>query len=165
MAEPDTSITALERAKLDLERDKLAVERTKARWSAGAVGVPLITLAITAATGVWNQHKQSQLAFSLKVAEIVMATDNPSVTKNKAIALSKLFPDQLPSGFAKSFDENAFGHVEVDVKREVVNLLVAKPESALQIARLWLAAYPEDKWLTPIEASLASGAAAGKRSK
>jgi hypothetical protein len=163
MTQPDTSITALEQAKLELEREKLSVERTKARWSAAAVGVPLITLAVTAATGVWNQHKQSQLAFSLKVAEIVMATDNPAVTKNKAIALSKLFPQHLPHGFAKSFDENAFG--QTDVKREVVNLLVAKPESALEIARVWLAAYPDDAWLKPIEASLAAASAPAKRPK
>jgi cell division protein FtsL len=160
----DTSISALERAKLDiesqkleLEHQKLDVERYKARWSAGAVGLPLVALVVTAATGVWNQHKQSQLAFSLKAAEIIMATDNPGVTKNKAIALSTLFPGQLPRDFAKSFDENSFGTLEVDVKREVVNLLVAKPESASEILRVWKAAYPDDKWIEPIEAAVASG--------
>ena len=151
---PDESKFDAEREKLALERERLQVERYKAKWSAAAVGVPLLGLVFTAATGIWNQHRQSQLSFALKAAEIIMATDNPEATKNKALALGTLFPQHLPKEFAKSFDADAFETMEADPKRDLVTQLLAKPESAKTMIAIWKAAYPADDWILPIEAAL-----------
>src|SRR5216684_922252 len=133
----------IEQHKLDIERKKLHVEQYKARWSAFAVAIPLLVVAVTLGVGVWNQNQQNRLAFALKAAEIIMATDKPNVTHEKAIALLMLFPGQLPPNFAKSFNPNSVGSIDVNTpRRELLRLMASKPESAIEILRIWTAAYP-----------------------
>lgn len=156
LADAEREKLAIEREKLVVEREKLLVERYKARWSAIGVAVPLFAVAATVALGIWSQYQKSRDDFALKAAEILLQGDSPDSTKNKAITLQSLFPQQLPSDFAKSFDPAQFGADTIPSQKELLQLMAAKPENAMQILALWRAMFPEDDWIEPFAKNLAS---------
>lgn len=109
----------LEEKKLELEMQKIKIERFKGWATGGSIVISLLIAAVTIAFGIWSQHKQvmMQIAlqdkqaksqFEIQAAEIVMNTDTPGVTHNKAKALLALFPDTLPKNFAESFDPSKY---------------------------------------------------------
>lgn len=63
----------------------------------------------TAKSQLEVEERNARSQFQIKAAEIVMNTDTPRVTRNKARALLALFPETLPSNFAQSFDPKQFG--------------------------------------------------------
>src|SRR5687768_5006000 len=122
-SDPETRKLEIEEKKLELEFERIRVERIKA-WSGNASVIGSILLvAATIALGIWSQHKQGLLQhelqerqaraqFELKAAEIVMDTEHPGVTFNKAKALQNLFPNYLSLNFAESFVPDSFARAE-----------------------------------------------------
>lgn len=128
--------SGIEEKKLDLDREKLAFEKTKHKdeidqkkqdshndlvkiiVSAASLGIPLIVAII----GFWvearNRRKNEEierasreqnetLQFQLKAAEIALDVRNSAEIQPKAAALAQLFPKRLPNNFAKDFDPEA----------------------------------------------------------
>jgi hypothetical protein len=145
----------LERQKLSLEREKLQVEKYKARLSALSVAVPLIAVLATVGLGVWNQSKASKDQFALKAAEIVMATDNPNVTQNKAAALYALFPEKLPKDFATRFTSDRIPEDPDSARKALFGMVTSNPAHAEKIMTLWAQIYPGDAWVKDLAASAA----------
>jgi len=128
----------LERQRLELEKEKLKLERERARWAFLSVFVPLLVLAMTFLANVWIQAKQAQNDFELRAAEIVMDTESPSATRNRAEALAALFPGRLPSGFAGSFDPGLYaGNPPLEPTVELFRQLVAQMDQKQEILALW----------------------------
>ena len=121
---------ALEETKVEIEFEKLRVERLKGWTTGGSIVMSLLIAALTIAFGMWSQHRQvmtqidlqnrqskaqldlqemsARSQFEIKAAEVVMDTNIPGVTHNKAKALLALFPGRLPENFAKSFDPSKY---------------------------------------------------------
>lgn len=121
----------IEEKKLELEKEKISLERLNAWTTRSSVVISILIAALTVSFGVWSQHKQvmTQLAiqdkqaksqFEIKAAEIVMNTDIPGVTYNKAKALLALFPEMLPPNFAESFNPDKYAAHELDRRRYVI---------------------------------------------
>ena len=147
---------SIEREKLVVEREKLEVEKYKARWTAIGVAVPILVIAATVALGIWSQYQKGRDDFSLKAAEILLQGDSPDVTKNKAIALQSLFPNQLSKDFARSFEPTQFGTNTVPAQKELLQLMASRPEDAVRILAMWKSMFPDDKWIEPFEKNLSS---------
>jgi hypothetical protein len=148
----------LERKKLQLEYDKLALERFKAWWSGVAVIVPSSPspLPLVSVSGV-NTRRPKTIS-ALKAAEIIMNTDNPTVTRNKAKALASIFPKQLPPDFGTALNPEDFPGDEsgdiVRAKKELLTLLAARPEKTAEILVFWKSLFPDDSWITSFEEAL-----------
>ena len=63
---------ALEQKRLEIETQKLDLERSKAKWTAISVVVPLLAATATVAYGFWSTQKQSELNFQLEAAKSIM---------------------------------------------------------------------------------------------
>lgn len=148
---------AIEREKLLLEREKLSVERYKARLGAFGIAIPLCAVAATVGLGMWTQYEKGRDDFTLKSADVLLQSDSPIAAKNKALALQSLFPKQLPGDFAKTFDPAKFGSNIAGSQRELLRLMVAKPERAMETLALWKAVFPGDSvWIDPLKERLAA---------
>jgi len=87
---PDPPKFDIEREKHALEREKLDLERKKAKWTAIAVGVPLVVAAISFAASLLVQALQADAQFQLKAAELIIATDDPLLARSRAQVLQTL---------------------------------------------------------------------------
>lgn len=130
----------LEQRKLEIEEQKLKVERIKAWTGNASIVLSLLIAGATISVGIWSQYQQSKLQlalqeeqtknqsiiqkqqaesqFELKAAEIVMNSNRPIETLNKAKALQNLFPKHLPDHFAASFDPTTYTN-----KNQAVNII------------------------------------------
>jgi len=142
---------AIEREKLQIERAKLKIERSKAWWS----GVPILAVAATIGFGIWQQHQQARTEFELKTAEIVMNTDNPDVTRNKATALIGLFPGELPADLPKRVDPDKFAVDQTDLSSDLFDVISAHMTDAPAILALWRIVHPDDQSPARFEEMLA----------
>lgn len=100
--------TKEERKELEIEYEKLKIERIKAWGSILSIPMSFIVAALTIFYGIWSMDVNSKINFEMKAAEIVMNSNSPDEAANKAIALKKLFPNRLPSNFADAFVEIVF---------------------------------------------------------
>ncbi len=109
----------LEEEKVSNEREKIRIERVRSWTGNGSIFGSVLVVAGTVCLGIWSQYNQGQLQhqlaerqakaqFELKAAEIVMSTNDPGVTQNKAKALQALFPQYLSENFASSFVPDDF---------------------------------------------------------
>lgn len=109
----------IEEKKIEIEFDRIRIEKIKAWTGSLSTFASLLVVAGTIAIGIWSQYEQAKLQhdiqdrqakaqFELKAAEIVMSTDNPDVTLNKAKAIQALFPQYLSTNFAESFVPQSF---------------------------------------------------------
>src|SRR5882757_7317597 len=121
MADDKEQNQDLERRKIDLEHDrlkqeerieqaKLAVERSKARWTALSIFIPLIAIAVTLLFNHFSELNKTKAEFRLKSVEIIMSkqTGDPYETQMKARVLSEMFPNELPHGLATTFDPSKY---------------------------------------------------------
>lgn len=121
---PDPSITEqrkieIDEKKIEIEFAKIRIEKLRAWTGSSSTFASLVVVAATIGLGIWSQYEQAKLQhdiqdrqakaqFELKAAEIVMSTDNPGTTFNKAKALQSLFPQYLSGNFAESFVPQSF---------------------------------------------------------
>jgi hypothetical protein len=169
---PDPS-PSLEEKKLELEKEKLAVERSKIPWTAFATIAPLIGVLFTVAYSAWSFRKQSQqqmaqrdedakrverqrmadakLQFELKAAEIAFAGDTPLAVQHRAGALKAMFGERLPEDFLSSYDPYKFGEKigNIDSRKFLLELLIQHPDKQLEIVLFWKQLFPGDVgWLS-----------------
>jgi len=151
-----TDPTQLERAKFEfnvqLERDKLSIERLKAWITGFSVLIPLalgvITLAWQSRSALILKRKDASDAFQLKAAELVLGSQTPAGARSRADALKKLFPEYLPSSFAGSFDFSKLPGIRAERKLELLRMLAEHAEQRDEIVQLWLLLFPEEsEWL------------------
>jgi hypothetical protein len=143
----------LERGKLQLEQEKIKLERSKAIWTSLSIFIPLLIAAITIAFNSWSQVQQSKSAFTLQAAELVMNTDSPTATYNKARALSALFPDQLPpsfNDFAEEFNPDLYSVETSTARRTLLQWIIDKPQQKQEILDAWIALFPEHEWVNDL---------------
>jgi hypothetical protein len=153
----------LEHAKLALERDKLDFEREKFKETqkleynkAWALSIPLLVAMLTVFYSVYSSNIDARNNFELKAAEIVMNSQGPLETYHKAQALKALFGDDLPREFADDFDpgnEMLGSPVVSGDKIEFLKLIIQNPDyNKSNIIRLWGEVYPADRpWLHNIK--------------
>jgi len=120
----------IELQKLELEREKVKLERFKAWWTGISIIIPLVVAIAGITFSVWNQAQQAKLQsqvqaqgveaqlelqsqqaksqFEIKAAEIVMNMESPLGAQTKAKALANMFPERLPQNFAASFDPTVY---------------------------------------------------------
>jgi hypothetical protein len=83
---------------------------------------------LTIVVALWTQHKQAQVAFELKAAEIVMAHRNPGAIRYRSRVLRTLFPRRLPSTFGEAFDPKEFFGPNFENKLEIFKAMAANPD-------------------------------------
>ena len=135
----DAGSLALQRERLELDKQKFAVEtetqqqrlridqakldqdQTNARRTALLSLAPLLAAIGTLLYSIWSFRKQielqtklqneaSQSQFQMKAAEIAFAgAKTPEAVQNRANALKALFEDRLPHNFATMFDASQVG--------------------------------------------------------
>jgi hypothetical protein len=145
---------SLEEQKLEIERLKLDVERRKAVWGIAAVAVPVLAVSATVMLGVWSQHQRARDDFTLKTAEILLASRGPDEVRNKARALAALFPSRLPRDFAQSFEPDSYGNAPVsesEARQQLLNLMANHPAEAEKMLAIHKAIFPHDLWLVDVE--------------
>ena len=149
---------ALEREKfkfqIQLEQEKLSVERLKGWLTGGSILIPLllgiITLAWQTRTTAQLRERESRDAFDLKAAEIVLASDSTHATKNKSRALSLLFPERFPTTFGDAFEPKKMGGPRFEAKLEVFKAACEKVTTTEEVCGIWLKLFPGDEWVRPL---------------
>ena len=137
----------IEHRKLELEQEKLGVERSKARWTAVSIVVTALAAGATILGTAHIQDKQAQARFQLKAAELVLAAQSANQARASAEALATMFPEQLPRDFAARFpaDLPAFGPDITQAKIDMLKLMAARsPKSSEPLIKLWCQFFPED---------------------
>lgn len=139
----------LENKKIELEMRKLRVSTWNALIAAGGLAVPLLVAVATLRIQVRNRNRQDQIAFRTKVAEIVMNTDNPTATRNRAKMIATLFPTDLKDLNNRLLDPELF---EGDVTARFEFLKIASPtlQNPKELADLWRRLFPNHKWTKQI---------------
>jgi len=161
----------LEQRKIDLEYDrlkqeerieqaKLEVERSKGRWTALSIFIPLIAIAGTLVFNHFAESRKARADFLLKSAEIVMSKQigDPYEAQMKAKLLSEMFPEELPADLAARFDPSKYDYpVWSDSNAKNVFLkMVAQKTDKREFIHIWRALFPLDKeWLDDAEGVLA----------
>ena len=173
----------LEQRKIDLEYDrlkqeerieqaKLAVERSKARWTALSIFIPLIAIAVTllfnhfselnkARADLALETKKARADFLLKSAEIIMSKQigDPSEAQMKARVLSEMFRNELPDDLATRFDPSKYDYpVWSDSNAKNIFLqVIAQKTDKREFIQIWRALFPNDKeWLDDVEGVIAT---------
>lgn len=148
----------LEREKFEyqkaLEEKKLEVEQLKAWLTGGSILIPLLlgilTLGWQSRTAAKLKDRDAKDAFELKAAEIVFTGDSTRATKNKAKALTLLFPDRFPANFGDAFEPTQFGGPRFEAKLEVFKAACSKVESPSEVYQVWHQLFPGDNWIKPL---------------
>jgi hypothetical protein len=143
--------------------DESRTERNKALISGLAIAVP-ITIAII---GIWHESKNrrddakrelesqqasEKLQFQLKAAEIALSAPDSGQVKQKAEALTQMFPKRLPEGWADRLDPNRFRFGPGRESRlELLKILAEYPNQRASILKIWGYFFPGDKkgWKEP----------------
>lgn len=163
---PSLDAIKLEREKFEyqkeLERQKLEVERLKAWATGGSIFIPLflgiLTLAWQTRTSNSLKDREARDQFDLKAAEILFEGDNTRATKNRAKALTVLFPNRFPENFGDAFEPTQFGGPRYDAKLEVFKAACEKVSTPIDVYRIWHELFPGDKWIKPLIPELAEQA-------
>jgi len=138
---------SLELQRLEIEREKLRIERFKAWWTGFSILIPLLITAGTLLFNVQNQRAQARLDFKLKAAEILISSPSPTEARNKAAAMAKLFSEELPVNFGENFIPAEYGAPKIsDSKKFLLTLIVEHPEQRNDIIEMWLKLSPSDTW-------------------
>jgi hypothetical protein len=150
---------SIEQANLEQEKEieqaKLKVEKSKARWTALSIFIPLITIAGTFVISQIAEANKAKADFKIKAAEIVMNRQMavPFEVKLKAQVLSEMFPDVLPPGFAAGFKPDNYNYPvwsDSDA-RDVFLQIVAQKSNREELIRIWKELFPDDVWLNDIK--------------
>jgi hypothetical protein len=120
----------------EIELLKLKLERSKMKWTAASIFVPLLAALATVAYGFWSTAKQAELAFQLEAAKSVMQVQSPSDAKARAKMLNAMFPQLLPETFSSSFNAASLP----------AKLVAGRGLTAPQTAELWRTLFANDVW-------------------
>jgi hypothetical protein len=136
----------IERAKINLQREQLELEKKKAWWTDLGVIVPIIAgfVAVAAAfTTLWVQVRSQ---FQLKAAELVLSSYSPGAASNRAQLLRDMFPILLSGRFAHDFKPEIFPGVRLhEMKTDLFRALTAKDANRQKVWEAWLEVFPEER--------------------
>lgn len=155
------SDTNIENKKLEVERDKVQVERSTSKWSAFSAVAPLTIALGTLVFSIWSFHRQgrvqssmqleaAKLQFEIKAAEIAFSGKTATAVVNRAKALKIIFPDRLPDDFTKGFSPTDFGANKEpsDEKKVFLDFILKYPGREAEVVALWAQLFPGDQgWL------------------
>ncbi len=143
---PQKNDNSLEIERLKLERERVKIEWFKAWWTGFSILIPLLIAAGTLYFNAKSQQEQARVDFKLKAVEITLNASSPTEAKNKAEAMAKLFPNDLPADFAKNFDVTEYGAPKIsDSKKALLTLIIEHPEQRNEIIDMWIAIAPYDE--------------------
>lgn len=148
----------LEREKFEyqkqLETQRLEIEHLKAWLTGGSILLPLLLGVLTLA---WQTRSANKLKdrdakdmFELKAAEILFEGDNTRATKNRAKALTVLFPGRFPEDFGDAFEPTQFGGPRYEAKLEVFKAACSKVQTPDNVYDVWHSLFPGDNWIKPL---------------
>src|SRR5215467_4018802 len=140
--------TGLELAKLTLERQKIEIERSKAKWTAFSVIGPFVLGAITLIYGSYTQLQQATIQFQTKAIEVIGQPETVVEQANRAKMIAGLFPDRVPPTFEQSI---AVPDISTYYRKEFIRLASQKASSATEVVRLWNKMNPQYVWINPDE--------------
>ncbi|GGA37377.1 hypothetical protein [Dyella nitratireducens] len=146
-----------ERDKFEYEKSfkerELQVERMKA-WLTGLsilvpLGLGMLTLAWQTSSANRLKDREAKDAFEMKAAEIVFTGNSTIATKNRARALTVLFPNRFPESFGEAFEPRKFtaGGPKYEAKVEVFRAACAKANTPREVYQVWYALFPGDEWI------------------
>lgn len=139
------------------EIEKNRIESLKLMVTGGSILIGFVGTILTIGIGVYSirsqiknaaeiARNQSDAAFAVKTAEIIMNSRNAFATHSRAKMLQAIFPDQIPEKFAESFDPKEFrGGIAIDLKLELLKLIVANPSKEEQIIETFHKLFPDTK--------------------
>jgi hypothetical protein len=131
----------------ELERQRVDLERQKMKWSAIALGIPLLVAAVSFAATVVGQARQARAQFQLKAAELVINTDDPFMAESRARALLELFPDQMGPTFGERFAGDNYMGTNFNDRIKIAAQVIEHPEKRDEILRTYLRVFENDAWL------------------
>jgi hypothetical protein len=164
----------IEQRKLEIEEEKVQVERQKAWWSAASTIVPLLAALGTLIYSVWSFRKQSEqtaklqkeaaietaklqnesakLQFEIKAAEIAFSGKTPEAVKNRANVLKTIFGDRLPKNFPPTFDPKTYGGGKESPEEKMffLELLLKYPGKEAETIKGWEMLFG-DTWLDRVK--------------
>ncbi len=149
----------LEKKKLDLELEKLQVEKYKARWSAISAITPIVvalaTIASTVGYGAWSLNQTAKVQFGTKVVEVAMQNSrNEEDSIARAKLMGKMFEEYVPNDFKERLDKiNLWKDFHLlprdwqyEPKNMVLNLMAEHPDQKKFILDAIEKLYPGDTW-------------------
>jgi hypothetical protein len=134
--------------RLEIELQKLVIERTKVKWTAISVIIPLLAAIGTVAFGIWSTHEQETFNFQLEAAKSVMQAPNVTEALGRTKLLNRLFSDRLPQGFLKEIDNPDFAKrsdMTLEPKAHFIITVSNRGLNPLETAQLWHALF-KDEW-------------------
>jgi hypothetical protein len=136
----------------EIERNKLDLEKRKAKWAVISVFVTAFSIlgSVTVAglTIVESHRLQNQAAetqFALKAADLVLQSDDPVVNQDKASRFQELVPDRVPAKWGENYNANDHVSENDEFKREVAKLLTEHPDRFDQIIATYRTLFANDK--------------------
>jgi hypothetical protein len=72
------------------------MEKSKARWTAISIVVPLVAALFTVGFSVWSLREQAKLQLQTEVAKAIMQSRDSEEATVRADLLKQLFPASLP---------------------------------------------------------------------
>jgi hypothetical protein len=126
--------------------------------TAGSVVVPLLfgftALFLQSRTAYKLKEMESDVAFKLQAAEIIMASTSTKAAEERADALHRLFPKQITNEFVEIFKQSTFrlpGMAYQGKKMELFKMLAGNLENRREVFRAYAMLYSdEDHVLTDL---------------
>lgn len=135
---------------LQLERQKHELEKRKSRWYTNPVLIAILAAALGFLANTLVEHRTASDNFKLKAAEIVMNSNGIDATREKSVAMQKLFPDELKDDFGRALPhlppEKPELVGEPAPKEALIKLLAEHPTQREQIIKDYSAVFT-DKWI------------------
>lgn len=132
----------VDRAKLGIERDRLILEQSKARWTAASIIGPFLVAAVTLIFTTYSQLRQADILFQTKTIELILGPNDANAVA-RARVIAALFPERL----GDTFNDAVSRATPPDVaRRELLRLASSRATSAAEVVRLWNELYPGDKY-------------------
>jgi len=140
-----------QKERLEIERQKLALEQAQAKWTRISIMVPILAAIGTVAYGFWNTNAQTEANLRLEIVKSIMQSTDPNAAVNKAAFYAKLFPKEFDGKSLASINWHEYGRSNPNAAGELefVKLLASKGLTARQSAELWRAVFSSDdasKW-------------------
>lgn len=141
---PPSEKIQIERDKLALEKTKLDREETRAKWTAFGVGVPLLVGVVTVGFGLLSTKEQARAQLRLEIAKAIMSAPTIAETFDRARLLTKLFPADV-ADLVKGANEKRDDAFVTPAQRELFRAMVARDMKPRQILDLYIALFPGEK--------------------
>ena len=142
---------ALEERKVNIEERKLSDARLTAILTALAIVVPILSglvfIYLQARSATTLKEIESDVAFQLKAAEIVMSSKGTKAAAERAAALCLLFPKRISKQFVQAFDEKTFklpGTAYQEKKLELFKTLAATAKDKKEVFQMYGMLYADE---------------------